>query len=107
MTVAVLDDNGPAAAAEWRLHAGGLRGDLIDLSLSGAAVELPVPLEVGTRVVLRLESRAHGVTHDVTGRVTRRLPGEGEPRLIVTLDERLCLDQIARFGRHLGERSYV
>lgn len=94
-------------AADWRLRAKGRRGALVDLSLSSAAVSLTEPLEQGDRVLARLECRTRGATLDVTGRVLRCIPLEDEYRVVVSLGERLTLDEILAFGHQAGSQDVV
>lgn len=95
---------------EWRLHASTLKGDLCDLSLSGAAILLHHPLTEGENVVLRLSCprRDHHLDHQAE--VVRSLPdesGSGEYKVVCQFPERLTLDQVSFYSRLLNQSGLI
>ena len=71
----------------------GTAGRLIDLSTTGVSILFVKPLEINTRILVRLASRDQAFPVDVSAHVVRavELPN-GEWKIVAEFDQPLCLD---------------
>ena len=96
-----------AQQISWLLHAGHLKGRLIDVSMSGMALQIPEPLESGTMIFLRVANRNFDHNVDAVGQVLRCTPHEGQWHVVCRLDQTLTFEQVHRIGKHLFTSTIV
>lgn len=86
----------------WLHHASRLKGSLMDVSMSGAALRMAEPLDQGEIILLRLSNRRFDVSVDRKATVLRCLPdGEGSWKIVCQYDSKLTFEQVDVLGKGL------
>lgn len=93
---------------EWALHAAELKGRLVDVSMSGLAMELAEPIEAQTQVYMRISNRNLDRKIDTCGRILRCVENEaGQWNLVCRLEKNLSFEQLHYLGKHLFASTIV
>ncbi len=102
------EDHSLVQDAHWKFHSSELRGDILDVSMSGVAIEVCKELEQDQRVFLRLLSQRLEQPIDLSGRVVRSIPIEPELwKILCEFDRRLSFEQVNTLGLNLFPSEYV
>lgn len=91
----------------WLLHSSRIKGKLLDVSMSGMSLELYEPVEAGSEVLLRVNSRNIKSVVDVTAKVLRCTAHDGYFNIICRLSKNLTFEQIHQVGNHLFSSTIV
>lgn len=91
----------------WLLHSSRIKGKLLDVSMSGMALELYEPIDAGAEVLLRINNRNIKSAVDVTAKVLRCTAQEGYWHVICRLTKNLTFEQIHQVGNHLFSSTIV
>jgi len=98
----------PPQEQSWLLHASQLKGRLLDISMNGIAISLPVSIEQGETILLRLSNPRLDRTLDTAAEVVR---SEGDDqgcyRIVCRFHRRLTLEQVNCFGKSLFPSQLV
>lgn len=93
---------------DWLLHSTRLKGNLVDVSMSGIALQIEEPVESGKRVLLRVSNRRLDQHVDCPGSVLRCSPArDGLWNVVCRLDKHLSFEQIHLIGKHLFASTIV
>lgn len=93
---------------EWALHSTRLCGDVVDVSMSGAAIVIDGSTSAGEDLMFRIQNRVLGSSCDVQGRVLRADPTtDGRNKIICEFSRRLTLEQVRKLGCEPFESSLV
>lgn len=93
---------------EWALHAAELKGRLIDVSMSGLAMELAEPIEAQTRVYMRISNRNLDRKIDTCAKILRCVAnGSGQWNIVCRLEKNLSFEQLHFLGKHLFASTIV
>ena len=93
---------------EWALHSTELKGRLVDVSMSGLALELSDPVEAQSRVFLRISNRNLDRRIDTSARILRCTSGgAGHWNIVCRLEKNLSFEQLHYLGRHLFASTIV
>lgn len=92
----------------WRLHATNLKGQLVDVSMSGIAFHLEESLADGSRILLRIANRTLDKQVDVSAIVLRsRAARDGGWDVVCRFNKNLTFEQIHTVGRSLFAATIV
>lgn len=104
----VMDAVVSSQQVDWLLHATPLRASLLDLSMNGLAFLLDRPLELSSRVLLRLTSRMTDRSIDTSATILRSTADDDSRwKIVGRFDHNLTLEQTHEFGRHLAAATIV
>lgn len=87
---------------KWRLHASRMRGDLLDISMSGLAIMLAEQLPVDEHILLRIRNPRMDQSIDCGARVIRTIAAEGGWKTVCEFQEPLTLDTIHCVARRVS-----
>lgn len=93
---------------EWLLRSTELRGQLVDVSMTGLAMNLSRPLESNERISLRVSNPRFDHHVDCVARVLRchQDPEEGW-QIVCRFERSLSFQQLHQIGRHLFSSTIV
>ncbi len=92
----------------WMLHSCQLKGELCDISMSGAAVVLPQPVAQQSAVLMRLRNPRFDRQIDVAATVVRCFEdSDGHWKITCQFKHKLSLEQIQSFGHLLNNPEFV
>lgn len=92
----------------WLHHASRLKGSLLDVSMSGAALRMAEPLDQGEMILLRLSNRRFDVSVDRKATVLRCSPnGDGAWKIVCQYDSKLTFEQVDVLGKGLFNSRLV
>ncbi len=87
--------------SSWQLHSTHLRGELINISTNGIALQLTEPLQHQERLVLRLSHPGLDFHIDARATVLRCVQqGKRSWRIVCQFDKNLTFQQTQTFGRN-------
>ena len=92
---------------DWHLHSTQLKGMLLDISLSGVAFLLPVPLAARDAIVLRLSSRYVDRVVDIEAEVLRVTDVSGYSKIVCRFRRNLAFEDVRDFGRAIAGTDLV
>lgn len=93
---------------DWLLHAGRVRGELNDISMSGAAFTVAEKYSADDTVFLRLSQRQSGTTLDTAATIVSAKPADdGRWNVHCQFKQPLTLDQVQKFGQQLFVSAVV
>jgi hypothetical protein len=94
--------------AAWHLHASQLKGRLVDVSMSGMALQLPEAIEPETEILLRVSNRNFAQNVDAAGKVLRCSRSEsGRWNVVCRLTRNLTFEQVTCLGKYLFSSTIV
>jgi hypothetical protein len=110
--VAVLPQSNRTPASrdriEWLLRSTQLRGQLVDVSMTGLAMRLSEPLECHSRIELRITNPRFNQHVDCSAKVLRcQKAGDGHWQIVCRFERSLTFPQLHRIGRHLFASTIV
>jgi len=92
----------------WLLHATKLKGQLIDVSMSGAALHLMESLAPGSRILLRISNRTIDKHVDASAMILRsREASDAGYDMVCRFEKKLTFEQIHAVGRSLFAATIV
>src|SRR5262249_31675814 len=93
---------------EWMIHASELHGRLVDVSMSGVALNVSEQLAPGARIALRISNRPIGRHVDASATVLRCRPDpQGGWSVVCRFARILTFEQIHLVGRNLFAATIV
>jgi hypothetical protein len=103
-----IEERLTAQRIAWMLHATKLKGQLVDVSMSGVAFHLMEPLTAGSRILLRISNRTLDKKVDASATILRsRAASEGGWDVVCRFNKNLTFDQIRTVGRSLFSATIV
>ena len=92
----------------WLLHATKLKGQLVDVSMSGLAFHLMESLAAGSKILLRISNRTLDKQVDVMATILRsRAASDGGWDVVCRFARNLTFEQIHTVGRSLFAATIV
>lgn len=107
----VLGENetqGDERHTDWLLRSSPVGAELLDISMSGLALEVTEPVPENARLLLRLENRQFDRRLDTIAVVLRcEIEPDGSRRIVCRFERKLSFEQVHDFGRHLFRSAIV
>ncbi|MCC7422063.1 MAG: PilZ domain-containing protein [Planctomycetaceae bacterium] len=98
----------PGPQLEWAFHRARWSGEVIDISMSGAALVVDTPPAVSDTLRLRFQNRLMGTTADASATVLRCEPAdEGGTKVMCEFVRQMPLDQVRALGWEPFESSLI
>ena len=92
----------------WRMHASRLTGQLVDISMNGAAILFPQPIDNEERLQLRLTNPVFDKTVHTSASVVRSVSsGMGQWKIVCKFDKGLTFEQVNDLGKYLFRSEIV
>lgn len=92
---------------KWRLHASRLKGDLLDISLTGLAIALSNQLPADEHILLQIRNSRLDQSIDCSARVIRTIAVDGGWRTVCEFLEPLGLETIHRVARRVTNGEII